>query len=615
MQWRKLLTSPDRVIAKIRPGMRVFLSTGCAEPRTLVKYLMAGQGNNLQDLELIQIVSFADAISLHNLQSQKFRLKTFFSGWVADEAITAGQVDLIPCPLAGIPRLIEDGKVMVDAAFVQITPPDQDGYCSLGVAVDVARLAMEKAAWSVGEIHCGIPRTYGDTFVHISAFDMLVEADEQPVYFPRWPMEPTFDQIADNIAALIEDRSCIAFSIGPLYEAVAAKLTAKRHLGIHSPFFSDALMDLVKSGAVSNWHKEFFRGKALTSYSCGTADLLKWLDHNPVVEFQPVDKVFDPLCIGRNPQFVAVISAKKVDITGKIALHTGRGNVASGPAEVLAFISGAQISKGGYTVFGLPSRNRRNESNVVISIRDLKNRIDFREAVDYVVTEYGVANLNGLTLRERAQALIEIAHPDDRAWLIAAAKEEKILYKDQIYLAASARSYPAHINETQVFKDGLTVRFRPIKPSDEEGMRRLFYRFSDEAVYFRYFSSVRAMPHTKMQAYVNVDWDQVMSIVGVVGKPGHERIIAEGRYLVDASGQLAELAFVVDEPYQNLGISTYVFKLLVALGRQKGLKGFYADVLVSNSGMMRVFRKSGLPILTEREDGVLHVSILLNQSS
>jgi hypothetical protein len=364
---------------------------------------------------------------------------------------------------------------------------------------------------------------------------------------------------------------------------------------------------------VSNWHKEFFRGKALTSYACGTAELLKWLNYNPVVEFQPVDKVFDPLCIGRNPRFVAVISAKKVDITGKIALHTGRGNVASGPAEVLAFISGAQISKGGYTVFGLPSRNRRDEANVVISIKDLKNRIDFREAVDYVVTEYGVANLSGLTLRERAQALIEIAHPDDRAWLIAAAREEKILYKDQIYLAASARRYPAHIRENHVFKGGLEVRFRPIKPSDEEGMRRLFYRFSDEAVYFRYFSSVRAMPHTKMQAYVNVDWDIVMSIVGVIGRPGQELIISEGRYIVDTSGQWAELAFVVDEAYQNIGISTFVFKLLAELAKQKGLKGFYADVLLSNSGMMKVFRKSGLPILADKENGVMHVSILLNQ--
>jgi acyl-CoA hydrolase/RimJ/RimL family protein N-acetyltransferase len=612
MPWKNLLTSPERVIAKIRPGMRVFLSTGCAEPRTLVKHLMAAKGGNLQDLELIQIVSFADAICLNNLQSQKFRLKTFFSGWVADEAITAGQVDLIPCPLARVPQLVEDGKVIVDTAFVQITPPDKDGYCSLGVAVDMARLAMQKADWSVGEVHAGLPRTFGDTFVHISAFDMLVEADEPPVYFPRWPVAPVFDQIAENIASLIEDKSCIAFSIGPLYEALTPKLSTKRHLGIHSPFFSDALMDLVKSGAVSNWHKEFFRGKALTSYACGTAELLSWLNHNPVVEFQPVDKVFNPPDIGRNPLFVAIISAKKIDITGKIALHTGRGNVASGPAEVLAFITGAQISRGGYTVFGLPSRNRLNQPNVVISIKDLKNRLDFREAVDYVATEFGVANLNGLTLRERAQALIEIAHPDDRAALIASAKKEKILYRDQIYLDQSARRYPSHIRETQAFKNSLKVLFRPIKPSDEEGMRRLFYRFSDEAVYYRYFSSVRAMPHTKMQEYVNVDWDTVMSIVGVVGKPGQERIISEGRYLVDASGQWAELAFVVDESYQSKGISTYVFKLLADLARQKGLKGFYADVLVSNTGMMKVFRKSGLKVLTERDNGLLHVSILLN---
>ena len=609
MGWRDMLVSADAVFERIRPGMSVFLSTGAAEPRTLVKHLMAAHSAKLQDLELIQIVSFADAISLKNLQSQKFRLKTFFSGWVADEAITAGHVDLIPCYLSRIPELIEKRKVRVDAVFVQITPPDKDGYSSLGVSVDVARLAMEQASLVVGEINTQVPRTLGDTFVQISEFDMLVQSDEPPVYFERWPAIPVYDLIAANIETLIEDQSCIAFSIGPLFEAVGRALTRKRHLGIHSPFFSDALMDLVKSGAVTNRYKELFKRKSITSYACGTPQLLDWLDQNPGVEFQPIDKVFDPLSIGRNPRFVAIISARRADITGRIALHTGLGNVASGPAEVLAFLNGAQISEGGYTVFGLPSRSHQGMANITTSIEGLKNRVDFREAVDYVVTEFGVASLKGLTLRERAQALIEIAHPDDRVGLIAAAKRENILYRDQIYLAESARHYPSQIKERQRFKGDVEIRFRPMRPSDEEEMRRLFYRFSDESVYYRYFSSLKAMPHTRMQTYVNVDWNDVMSIVGVVGKPGHGSIVAEARYLMDPDGGWAEIAFVVDESYQRIGISTFVFKLLVSLAREKGIKGFWADVLVSNSAMMKVFHKSGLPVQTEMEDGVYQVRI------
>ncbi|MFO7716551.1 GNAT family N-acetyltransferase [Desulfosarcina sp.] len=609
MGWKEMLVPADAVLERIRPGMSVFLSTGAAEPRTLVKHLMAAHSAKLQDLELIQIVSFADAISLKNLQSQKFRLKTFFSGWVADEAITAGHVDLIPCYLSRISELLEKRKVRVDIVFVQITPPDKDGYCSLGVSVDVARLAMEQANLVVGEINTRVPRTLGDTFVQISAFDMLVQSDEPPVYFERWSAEPVYNLIAANIEPLIEDQSCIAFSMGPLFESLGRALAGKQHLGVHSPFFSDALMDLVKSGAVTNRCKELFRRKSITSYACGTAELFQWLDQNPAVEFQPVDKVFDPLSIGRNPRFVAIISARSADITGRIALHTGLGNVASGPAEVLAFLNGAQISEGGYTVFGLPSRSRQGEATITTSIEGLKNRVDCREAVDYVVTEFGVASLKGLTLRERAQALIEIAHPDDRVDLIAAAKRENILYRDQIYLAESIRYFPSHINECHQFKGGVEIRFRPIRPSDEEEMRRLFYRFSDESVYYRYFSSLKAMPHTRMQTYVNVDWSDAMSIVGVAGKPGMGVVVAEARYLVNPDGRQAEIAFVVDEAYQSLGISTYLFKLLVRLAKERGIKGFWADVLASNAAMMKVFHKGGLPVLTDMEDGVYHVTI------
>lgn len=606
----KIVTS-EKVFAKIRPGMSVFLSTGTSEPRTLVKHLMSSQSVKLQDLELIQIVSFADAISPKNLQSQKFRLKTFFSGWIADEAIAAGHVDLIPCPLARLPQLIENRRIRIDVVFVQITPPDKEGYSSLGVSVDIARLAMEQAKLVVGEINPMIPRTLGDTFVPVSDFDMLVQSEEPPVYFERWPVAPVYNKIAENIEPLIEDRSCLAFSMGPLFEGVSRALTKKEHLGIHSPFFSDALMDLMLSGAVTNRYKKTFNRKAITSYACGTKKLLEWLDKNPRVEFQPVDKVFDPLSIGQNPGFVAIVAGQKVDLTGRVALHTGLGNIAAGSSEVLAFINGAQISDGGYTIFGLPSRNHRGAANISVSIEEVDNRFDFREGVDYVVTEYGVASLRGLTIRERAQALIEIAHPDDRIGLVAAAKEANILYRDQIYLPESSRRYPSHINEHQRFKGGIEIRFRPIRPSDEEQMRRLFYRFSDEAVYYRYFSSRQTMSHAQMQTYVNVDWSSEMSIVGVTGKPGEGTVVSESRYIVDPDGQWAEMAFVVDEEYQNIGISTYAFNLLSKIAIDNRIKGFWADVLLSNTAMMKVFYKGGFPVRTEMASGVYHVTIPL----
>jgi acyl-CoA hydrolase/GNAT superfamily N-acetyltransferase len=607
--WQSAVVKPETVIEKIKPGMSIFLGTAVAEPRTMVRHLMRSATKNLEDLELIQLVSVGDAVSLRTLQSQNFRLKTFFAGWVADEAIDQGRVDLIPSRFVKIPQIFESLLRPVDVAIVQITPPNEAGFCSLGIAVDVAREALEQASIRVGEINTQIPRTLGDTFVKAAEFDYLVQSSDPPIYFERWEIDAVWDQVARHVASLIEDGSCLAFSIGPLYEALARRLTEKRHLGIHSPIFTDPLMDLMEGGAVTNRRKETYRGKALTSYAFGTRKLLNWLDNNPMVEFQRVSRVFNPVIIGSNPRFVTVVAARKVDLYGRIGLYSGKGNVASGPAEVMDFINGAELSDDGRSIFALTSRDPNASPNILLSIADLPNQFSAFESVGAVVTEYGIAFLEGRTLRERAQALIDIAHPDDRAALVQAAKDKKILYRDQIFLAESARLYPSDIAATQTIRDDLAIRFRAIRPSDEEGMRTLFYRFSDEAVYSRYLQSIRSMPHPKMQEYVNVDWNQVVSIVGLVGEEGQGRIIAEARFIRIPGHSLAEVVFVVDEQYQRLGIASFTYRMLIRLAKERGIRGFTAEVLFSNTGMMKVFRKGDLPVEAHLESGVYHLEI------
>lgn len=609
MKWEERMVSPDAVLEKIEPGMSIFLGTGVAEPRTLVKHLMASKLSNLQDLELIQLVSFGDAISLDALRSRKYRLKTFFSGWVASEAIAEGRADLIPSRFARIPGLIGSRQIPVDAAFIQITPPNEVGYCSLGPSVDTARQAMEKASLVVGEINTNIPFTYGDTFVQISDFDLLVRSEHPPFYFPCAPADEIWDRVAANIASVIEDGSCLAFFMGPLFEALSRHLTHKRHLGIHSPFFTDALMHLVKSGAVSNRFKEIFRGKCLTCYAVGTSELTEWLHHNPLVEFQGIDTVFDPIQIGANPQFVGIFSARKVDLSGRAAFPVGKGNLNGSPSEDSSFFNGAEISRSGLTIFALPSRNKKGYPNILLSVENYPNQFTMREAVDMVITEYGEASLSGRTVRERAQALIDIAHPDDRPGLVEQAKAEKILYPDQIFLADSARLYPANIKTRQTFKNGTEVRFRAIKPSDEEEMRRLFYRFSDEAVYYRYFTPIKTMPHAKMQAYVNVDYSRVMSVVGLVGEPGQGHIIAEARFVRDMHRPYADIAFVVDDQYQGIGVAGCLYEILIRLAKERGIQGFRADVLSSNKGMMKVFEKGGMRFKANLDQGVYELTI------
>ena len=607
--WESSVVSPEVVLKKIRPGMSIFLTTGVAEPRTMVRQIMGSKAKNLEDLELVQLVSFGEAISLEALKSKNFRLKTFFSGWAADKAIQEGLVDLVPSRFQKIPELISAGQIPLDMAIIQITPPNDAGYCSLGVAVDVAWEAMEKAAIKVGEINQKIPRTFGDTFVPVSEFDYLILSEDLPIYFDRWPVDEVLDKVARNVAALIEDGSCLAFSIGPLFEALGRHLKSKRNLGIHSPYFTDPLMDLIQSGAVTNRRKESYRGKSLTSYAFGTPELFTWLHNNPLVEFQRIDKVFNPQIIGRNTNFITTIAARKIDLYGRVGLYVGKGNVATGPSEVLDFFNGAELSENGRSIFALTSRDPKGEPNILPSIADWPNQFSMTESVRTVVTEHGVAYLEGRTVRERAQALIEVAHPDDRAKLVDEAKKRKIVYPDQIFLAESARLYPMEISDTLTFKGDVRIRFRAIKPSDEEGMRHLFYRFSDESSYYRYFHSVRTMPHAKMQEYVNVDWSRDLSIVGLVGEEGEGRIIAEGRYLSIPGSLLAELVFVVDENFQSFGIATYLYCMLIRLAKERGLKGFMADVLFDNLAMMKVFHKGELPVRVNLESGVYHLTM------
>ena len=607
--WKKRLVTPEEVLHSIKPGMTIFLGSGVAEPRTLMKCLIDSGVSNTNDLELIQLTSHSDMLSLKKRDWQKYHLKTFFSTMVSTEAVIAGSVDLIPARISQIPRIIKSKRIPIDVAMIQITPPNEAGYCSLGVAVDVAREAMQQASLVVGEINHQIPFTFGDTIVSISDFNLLVESTQPPIYFKRWPASKVINQVAANIAQVIEDGDCLSFFTGSLFEALGRHLIHKHHLGIHSSYFTDALMDLVKSGAVTNYRKEIFRGKTVASYALGTPELMKWLDHNPLIEFQSIEKVFDPLQIGRNPNVVIIEQARKVDLLGRITFPAGKGDIISGPGQAADLITGAELSRGGRTVVGLPSRDSKKDPNIVVMLRNLRNQFHMRESIDAVVTEYGIANLKWRTVRERAQALIDIAHPDDREKLVEQAKEKKLLFKDQIFLSESAHLYPMNIESEHIFGDGLKVRFRAIKPSDEEDMRRLFYRFSDQTVYRRFFYPIRTMPHHKMQQYVNIDYSSIMSVVALVGEAGAGTIIAEARYAKDQKSAHGDVAFVVEEKYQGMGIASYLYEMLIRLAKERGLKGFTAQVLQTNKGMMRVFEKGDLPISARLKDGLYRLKI------
>ena len=615
-EWKNLVVPPESALEHIKPGMSIFLGSGLAEPRTLLNSLMCSDRSNTKDLELIQLNSHSDILSHKNLNYQNYRLKTFFSGWVASEVAEADSIDLIPARYSQIPKIFASNQIHIDAVFIQISPPNPSGYCSFGLAVDVAREAMSKASLVIGEIQPQLPFTFGDSLVSVSDFDLLTEADQSPIFFKRKQISTVMRQVAINIASVIEDGDCINFhTCTSLFEALSRELEDKHHLGIHTPYFTDALMELVNSGAVSNYQKAVFRGKSITSYALGTKGLADWLNLNPLVEFQSIAEICNPSLIAGISNFTAVFHAKTVDLYGRISFNIGKGSLTSGPGIAADIITGAEMSPGGRTIFGLPSRDDEGNSNFVSLLTDQRNQFHMRESISMVATEYGVANMKWRSIRERAQALIEIAHPNDRARLVESAKKHKILFENQIFLSNSAIRYPLEIATQHAFRNNLRVKFRVIKPSDEEAMRRLFYRFSGETIYRRFFYPISTMPHDKMQEYVNIDHNSMISIVAIVGDNEQENIIAEARFVKDAQTSYGDIGFIVDERYQNLGIGEYLYEMLVRLAKERGLKGFIAEVLHENKNMMRMFEKGSLPINSKLENGVYYLEIPFNSDT
>jgi len=607
--WETHLVSPETVLNHIKPGMTIFIGTGPAAPRTLITTLLDVDTHNIRDLELVQLAVQGETIlSVEKLNAPNYRLKTFFSGFVSWDTIATGQVDLIPAYSSEIPQIIKSRRIQVDVAFIQITPPDESGYCSLGVAVDVAREVMENASLVVGEINAKMPFTYGDTFVSIEDFDLLVRSDREPVTYEIPEVSQQMKQVAGNVASVIKDGDCISYSMGPMFEALVPYLSDKKDLGFHSLYFTDAMAELVNCGAVNNRRKSPFRGKSLASYALGTQKLMRWLDRNPLVEFQGIDWVCNPQFIAKNSQFVSMYEARKADILGSVAFPL-RGAVITGPGEGIDFFKGAEASADGRTIIGMPSRNAEGKSNILISIQNYANQLRLKESVHFLATEYGVATLKWRSLRERAQAIIDIAHPDDREDLIKQARDRKIIYPNQIYVARSAHLYPAHIFYTKTFKGGTDIRFRAMKPSDEEAMRRFFYRCSREMIFYRFFYSIKTMSHDKMQEYVNVDYERELSIVGFGGKKGDGKIIAEARLIQEEGGDFGEVAFLIDSSCQNIGVASYLLELLIDEAQKRGLKGLTAQVLAENQAMIKVFQKTKFPLKTNLGSGVYLVKI------
>ena len=614
LNWKAKVIQADALLDKLRPGQKIFVTSGVATPGKTLAAIAHSEARNIRDLEIIQLITLGDYLSHSN--ARQYRLKTFNIGESISKEVAEGRVDFIPANLMELPYIFLSGAVGVDIAVIQASVPDDKGFLSLGVSVDVANIVIKQAQMVIAEINPNMPVTRGETAVHISSFDHFIESDLPLLERENKPYNDTTDRIGWNIANLIEDGATIALHVGKVFSAVASHLKTKKNLGILTHVVSDWAIDLIESGVVPLDRSRYSGGLVTASYCYGTRTLYDYVNRNPIFEFYPIARLSNPFVARRIQNLVGIMNVKKIDISGESVIFHSGDNLLTGYESKLNFAIAATISKKGKAIVALNSVDKQGKSNIVIRHDcDTDNPHSTLGVVKYIVTEYGVANLFGKSIRERALAMIDIAHPDHRENLLAQAKALNYLYADQIYIAHHAANYPAELETRKTLRDGLELKVRPIKPSDEDMMRRLFYNFSDESKYFRYFASKPVMPHKEMQKYVSIDYQDIFSVVAIAEKGRNERIISEARYAYDKRTDSYEIAFIVDEEFQGKGIATFMCDYLIRIARDRGLARFVAFVLPRNEAMLKVFDKCAVkPIRSFEENAyVLRFDLLSAQ--
>jgi len=604
--WEKLysdrLMSAREALLKIRSGSRIFLGPGCGEPQHLLEELvtLGEQGGKLNDVEIVHMLTVGAARHAQKAYNRSFRHNSLFVGPSVRKAVAEGIADYTPIFLSEIPGLFKSGRMPLDAALIQVTPPDKFGFCSLGVSVEAVKAAVEAATFVIAQVNPQMPRTLGDSFIHVEELDCIVEKDEPILEVVSPEPDEVALKIARHATRLVENGSTIQVGIGAVPNAILYGLMDKKDLGVHTEMFSDGLIDLIEAGVVNNSKKNYHPGKVMATFCIGTRRLYDYVDNNPIFEFRPVDYNSSPINIAKNEKMVAINTALQVDITGQVCADSLGYQIYSGIGGQADFIRGAALAPQGKPIIALPSTAREGTiSRIVPQLTEGAGVVTTRGDVHYVVTEYGVAYLHGKSLRERAVALIQIAHPKFREELLEAAKKMKYLYEDQII---PETIYPVEMEHTESF-DGLELFFRPIRPSDERLFQEYLYKLSERSVYLRFFQVRRDFPHELAQEMVAVDYQQNMGIVGTLGNSDTAPIVAAGHWMMDYNENMAEVAFSVADEHQRQGIGTHILHFLMRAARERGLHGFRANVIAGNMAMTRVFQKSGCVLHQEYEGG------------
>ncbi len=604
------VTTAEQALGHIRNGDHVFVGTGCAAPRGLVQALeqMRSPPADVELLHFFTVNAFDHDADGHS--TTHFRHRSFFVGRDMRAAVKQGLVDYVPMSVARVPEMMALGRIAVDVALVQVSTPDAFGYVSLGVSVDIIPAAMARARIVIAEVNPAMPRSMGDSTLHISRIHHLVPVNTPVTEFQRLPVQTDdVQRIARYIAGIIDDGSTLQIGLGEVAHEALQYLTDRKDLGVHSDLISDAIIPLLQNGNLTGARKTDKPFKIVASLALGSRALYDLIDGNPLFSFEPMDTVCSPAAIAAQYKMVAIAQAFSVDLTGQVCIDQFGGEFYSGIGSQGEFLRGASRSPGGKPIVCLTSTTEDGtQSRIRPSLLLGESATIARTDVHYVVTEFGIAYLFGKSIRERATALIELAHPQFRPELFAQAQALGYLSGDQTL--QNLRAYPVEEETTITLKDGRSVMLRPALSSDAQGIRDLFHHLSEADVYTRFFRHVRGLSNAEVQRLCNVNYENEVAFVATAGSREESLIVGQSCYFTNPTTNLADTAFMVHPDWQGCGLGTALQNCMVQHAKKRGLRGFVADILPGNERMLRLARNGPPSVQIEKNGDSVHLTQL-----
>ena len=592
--------SGKKAIGLIRSGQRVFIGSSCGEPQYLVREL-AEAADTFTDIEIVRLLSLESTpltLIADESRDQSFNIRSFYLGSAKTKSLAKNMRFVTPMNLSAVPRLFETRRLPIHVALIQVSPPDDFGWMSLGISVDITLAAAISADLVIAQVNSRMPRVLGRSFIHVNDVDAIVEHEEALLTVGELPELDAANLIGRLVERLVDDGSTIQFSPGTTPQATLLALSDKNDIGVHTQYVTTDIMRLVSMGVITNRKKGLNDGKLVASSAIGSQNLYEFLDDNPAIEFHPSDYVNDPGVISRHNKMVSMNVPMAMDLTGQVAADALSYNHFSGVTGMLDFIRGASRSEGGKSILMLTSTSADGKKSRIVSMLKDTAIVVPRGDVQYVVTEYGAVNLFGKSLQERAMAMISIAHPDFREELFFEARKMGLLGAERSLSESLHGIYPIKLEETREIA-GESITIRPAKPVDERRIQEHFYNLDKDDIYSRFFQARSRFVRDDLESMFHIDYIKNLTLLAVVGEFGFGKVVAVGEYLLDPARNIAEIAFSVSKEWQGRRLGKIILRKLSEAARENGISGLVAYTLPRNQGMLKLFK--GLPYKTTTE--------------